>query len=162
VGAKRTFGIMRATIVVAGLVTASLVRAEPADKKVGELTCGVASGFGYIFGSSRKLHCTFRVSGHPDENYEGTLNKFGIDVGYNAGGVVVWSVFSASSDLAAGALSGTYTGATANATVGVGLGANVLVGGSNRAIVLQPFAIGGNKGLDVAAGVGSITIEPAP
>lgn len=161
-GAKKRFGITCAIIAIAGLVTASLVEAEPADNKVGELTCKVASGFGYIFGSSRRLRCTFHATGRPDEIYEGTLNKFGIDVGYNAGGVVGWGVFSASGNLAPAALSGTYIGATANATVGVGLGANVLVGGPDRSIALQPLAIGHNGGLDIAAGIGSITINVAP
>ena len=38
----------------------------------------------------------------------------------------------------------------ASATVGVGLGANVLVGGSGNSIALQPVSIEGTTGLNVA------------
>ena len=58
-----------------------------------------------------------------------------------------------------GALAGAYAGATASATVGVGAGANVLVGGFNRSITLQPVSIEGNTGLNVAAGIGEITLH---
>ena len=62
-------------------------------------------------------------------------------------------------NLAPGALAGSYAGATASATVGVGVGANVLIGGSNRTISLQPVSIEGNTGLNVAAGIGAITLR---
>ena len=158
----KTFRLMLgAAIAVAGLATASAANAAP-GVKVGELTCNVSSGFGFIFGSSKDLHCTYRPSGHPREHYVGTVNKFGVDIGYTEGGILVWGVFAPSSDVAPGALTGTYAGATANATIGVGLGANVLVGGLNKSIALQPLSIEGNKGLNVAAGIGAISLKSAP
>ena len=158
----KTFRLMLgAAIAVAGLATASAANAA-AGVKVGELTCNVSSGFGFIFGSSKDLHCTFRPSGHPREHYVGTVNKFGVDIGYTEGGVLIWGVFAPASEVAPGALTGTYAGATANATIGVGLGANVLVGGLHESIALQPLSIEGNKGLNVAAGIGSITLKYAP
>jgi hypothetical protein len=159
----KTFRLMLgAAIAAAGLATASAANAAPAGIKVGELTCNVSSGFGFIFGSSKDLHCTFRPSGHPREHYIGTVNKYGVDIGYTEGGILVWGVFAPSSDVAPGALSGNYAGATANATIGVGLGANVLIGGLSRSIALQPLSIEGNRGLNVAAGIGSITLRSAP
>lgn len=156
----KKFCIMVAsTVVVAGLGAACGANAAPAGVKVGELTCNVSSGFGFIFGSSKDLHCTYRPSGHPHEHYIGTVKKFGVDIGYTEGGILVWGVFAPTSDLAPGALSGTYAGATANATIGVGLGANVLVGGLKKSIALQPLSIEGNQGLNVAAGIGSITLK---
>lgn len=156
----KKFCIMVAsTVVVAGLGAACGANAAPAGVKVGELTCNVSSGFGFIFGSSKDLHCTYRPSGHPREHYIGTVKKFGVDIGYTEGGILVWGVFAPTSDLAPGALSGTYAGATANATIGVGLGANVLVGGLKKSIALQPLSIEGNQGLNVAAGIGSITLK---
>jgi len=158
----KTFRLMLgAAIAVAGLATASAANAA-AGVKVGELTCNVSSGFGFIFGSSKDLHCTFRPSGRPREHYVGTVNKFGVDIGYTEGGILVWGVFAPASDVAPGVLTGTYAGATADATIGVGLGANVLVGGLNKSIALQPLSIEGNKGLNVAAGIGSITLKSAP
>jgi hypothetical protein len=159
----KTFRLMLgAAIAAAGLATASAANAAPAGIKVGELTCNVSSGFGFIFGSSKDLHCTFRPSGHPREHYIGTVNKYGVDIGYTEGGILVWGVFAPSSDVAPGALSGNYAGATAAATIGVGLGANVLIGGLSRSIALQPLSIEGNQGLNVAAGIGSITLRSAP
>jgi hypothetical protein len=159
----KSFHLMLGTAVaVAGLAIASAADAAPAGVKVGDLTCNVSSGFGFIFGSSKDLHCTYRPSGHPREHYVGTINKFGVDIGYTEGGVLIWGVFAPSSDVGPGALSGTYAGGTASATVGVGVGANALIGGLNKSIALQPLSLEGNKGLNVAAGIGSITLKSAP
>ncbi len=127
--------------------------------RVGTLSCNVAAGWGFVFGSSKSLHCTFTHGGHV-EHYVGTISKFGVDIGYTEGGVLVWAVLAPTTDLAPGALAGSYGGATASATVGVGAGANVLIGGSNHTISLQPVSIEGNTGLNVAAGIGAITLRP--
>src|ERR1700761_6238464 len=135
--------IMGAAVAVGALAFAGSADAAPHGIKVGELTCNVSSGWGFVFGSSKDLHCTYRPSAHPREHYIGTVNKFGVDVGYTEGGILVWGVFAPTSDLAPGALAGNYAGATANATIGVGLGANVLIGGLNKSIALQPLSIEG-------------------
>jgi Protein of unknown function (DUF992) len=130
--------------------------------RVGALTCNVASGWGFVFGSSKTLRCTFAPAPGRSENYAGTINKFGVDIGYTQGGVLVWAVFAPTTNLAPGALNGNYVGATGSATVGVGAGANALVGGSNSTISLQPVSIEGNTGLNVAAGVASISLRYQP
>ena len=127
--------------------------------RVGTLTCHVASGWGFIFGSSKALRCTFAPAPGRAEFYAGTINKFGIDIGYTQGGVLIWAVFAPTADLRPGALNGNYIGATGSATVGVGAGANVLIGGSNSTISLQPLSIEGTTGLNVAAGIGSISLR---
>jgi len=127
--------------------------------RVGTLTCNVASGWGFVFGSSKGLRCTFAPAPGRAEFYAGTINKFGVDIGYTQGGVLVWAVFAPTANLEPGALSGNYVGATGSATVGIGAGANVLVGGSNRTISLQPVSVEGNTGLNVAAGIGSISLR---
>jgi len=137
-------------------------QAAPHGVKVGSLTCDVSSGWGFVFGSSKDLRCTFRPSGHTAEHYTGSISKFGVDIGYTGGEVLVWGVFAPSSDVRAGALQGDYAGASAQATIGVGLGANVLVGGLDKSIALQPLSISGEKGLNVAAGIGSISLKAAP
>jgi hypothetical protein len=130
--------------------------------QVGILTCNVSSGFGFVFGSSRAVNCTFSPTGGPPQHYVGTINKFGVDIGYLQGGVIVWTVFAPTANLVPGALSGTYTGATGSATVGVGVGANVLVGGSGNSIMLQPVSIEGTTGLNVAAGIAEMALTYQP
>ena len=147
----------------AAAIAALLAVANPADAagiKIGVLSCHVSSGWGFIFGSSKDLHCNFAPSGRGyGERYVGTVSKFGVDIGYTSGGVLVWDVFAPASGMKRGALAGSYAGVTGSATVGVGAGANVLVGGFNRSITLQPVSIEGNTGLNVAAGIGAITLH---
>jgi hypothetical protein len=147
------------------LSTAVVLHGTPAlaqgGVRVGTLSCNVAAGWGFVFGSSKALHCVFSHAGGPPERYSGTISKFGVDIGYTQGGALIWGVFAPTANIASGALAGNYGGATASATVGVGAGANVLVGGSNRTISLQPVSIEGNTGLNVAAGIGAITLHYA-
>jgi hypothetical protein len=135
--------------------------ANAAGVKVGLLSCNVSSGWGFIFGSSKDLRCTYRSDNkdRPPVHYRGTIAKFGVDIGYTEGGVILWEVFAPSSNVRAGALQGDYAGATADAAVGVGLGANVLIGGLDRSIALQPLSIEGSEGLNVAAGIGNISLH---
>lgn len=128
---------------------------------VGTLTCNVASGFGFVFGSSRDLNCNFAGPGPRNEHYVGNISKFGVDIGYTQAGVLVWTVFAPAATLAPGALAGSYAGGTASATVGVGVGANALIGGGNS-ITLQPLSIETNQGLNVAAGIAGLTLNPTP
>jgi hypothetical protein len=111
--------------------------ADPAGVDVGILSCHEASGWGFVFGSSRSVHCTFAKGKEHMERYTGHISKFGVDVGYQQAGVLVWTVFAPTSDLRRGALDGHYGGVTAGASVGVGAGANALIGGSNRTITLR-------------------------
>jgi hypothetical protein len=152
-----------AAVAAAAISFAGVANAAPAGVKIGTLACHVSSGWGFIFGSSKDLHCNFAPARPRDgEHYAGTITKFGVDIGYTGGGEIIWEVFAPSSDLRHGALQGNYAGATASATVGVGLGAHVLVGGLDRSIALQPLSIEGNNGLNVAAGIGSIDLKYMP
>lgn len=128
--------------------------------QVGTLTCNVAGGWGFIIGSSRDLACTFS-SPTRLEYYRGTISKFGVDIGYTRGGVLIWTVFSPTAYLRSGDLAGTYGGGTASATIGLGVGANGLIGGNANHIVLQPLSIETNRGLNVAAGIAAMALYPA-
>ena len=150
------------TAVLGALALAAPAQAAEHGVKVGTLTCGVESGWGFVFGSSKDLHCTFRQSHHDPVHYEGSISKFGLDIGYTEGGVLMWGVIAPTSDMRADALNGDYVGVTASATVGVGAGANVLVGGFDRSVDLQPLSVQGNEGLNAAAGIGSITLKYTP
>src|ERR1700739_436363 len=93
--------------------------AAQAGVQVGTLTCNASGAWGFIFGSTRNLACTFSGPGRI-EYYSGQISKFGVDIGYTAGGVLVWTVVAPTVALAPGVLAGTYGGGTASATVGVG------------------------------------------
>jgi hypothetical protein len=156
---------LRIAAVLAATLGLGSVFTGPANAQggvaLGTLTCNVASGWGFIFGSSRGLNCTFGGPGGRYEYYVGNISKFGVDIGYTQGGVLVWTVVAPGANVGPGALAGTYAGGTASATLGVGVGANGLVGGSNNSIALQPLSIEANRGLNVAAGVAGMTLTPA-
>jgi len=148
-----------------GIMAGALALGTPVQAqgvKAGVLTCNVASGFGFIFGSSKSVNCSFSPPGGPPQHYVGSIDKFGVDIGYTAGGVLVWAVLAPTTNPAPGSLAGGYGGATASATAAVGVGANVLVGGSGNSISLQPLSIEGNTGLNVAAGVAALTLTFQP
>ncbi len=156
----KTFGLMLgAAVTVAGLAIASAANAAPAGVKVGTLTCNVAGGMGFVFGSTKDLRCNYEPTKAVVEHYAGTISKWGVDVGYTGKGKLVWAVFAPTSDVHPGAIEGEYAGASAQANVGVGLGANVLLGGLDKSIALQPVSVEGSTGLNVAAGIGSISLK---
>jgi len=126
--------------------------------RAGYLTCHVESGWGFIFGSSRKIKCAYAMQPGYTEYYTGSITKFGADIGYLQSGVILWAVLAPTTNLGQGALAGHYGGATASAAIGVGAGANVLIGGFNSSIALQPVSIEGQNGLNVAAGVVGMTL----
>ena len=68
-------------------------------------------------------------------------------------GNLLWGVIAATDGVQPGALAGTYAGVGADASAGLGLGANVLIGGTGRAFSLQPLSVEGEVGINVAAGV---------
>lgn len=128
--------------------------------KAGFLTCDVSSGWGFVFGSTRDVKCTY-TQNNQTERYVGHIDKYGIDIGYVTGGLVLWAVVAPTTNLGKGALAGSYTGLTGGAAVGVGGNANVLMGGSEKSVSLQPVSIEGTAGLNVAAGVAQIVLESA-
>jgi len=133
--------------------------AQAAGVKVGVLTCNVDSGWGYILGSSKDVRCNFVPNKGFGEHYAGSISKVGVDIGYTKGGVLIWDVVAPSSDMRPGGLEGGYGGVSASATVGAGVGANVLIGGFDKSIALQPVSIEGNTGLNVAAGIGALNLK---
>jgi outer membrane protein OmpA-like peptidoglycan-associated protein len=150
---------MMAAVAVAALTASA--QAGEAGVKVGVLTCEVDSGWGYVLGSSRDIDCVYRPLRGPEDRYRGSISKLGVDIGYTDTGTIIWDVIAPASDMGAGALEGMYGGATANATVLAGVGANVLLGGFERSVALQPISVMGNTGLNVAAGLGALRLRHA-
>ncbi len=124
---------------------------------VGSLSCTVAGGAGFIFGSSKALDCLLARTDGVAEHYQGTVKKFGVDIGFTKEAHIVWLVF-APGNISRGAIAGEYGGVSASAAVGLGVGANVLLGGSDKQITLQPVSVEGSVGLNIAAGVASIEL----
>ena len=138
--------------------------AEPAAAqriRAGLLTCDVSGGIGLVLGSQKQVSCVYNPDfPGPQEAYVGTFTKFGLDIGVTGAGVMVWAVFT-DTTRGPGFLAGDYVGATGEVTVAAGLGANVLVGGSNRTVALQPVSVSGQVGLNLAVGLGDLTLRPA-
>jgi hypothetical protein len=133
------------------------ITASQAAVKTGTLVCNVEAGIGMIVLSKKALACTFKSTSGRREDYLGYISKLGVDIGATSAGTIVWAVFEPSDH--PWALSGNYAGATAEATVVVGLGANVLVGGFDGAVALQPLSVTGQAGLGIAAGIGALTLQ---
>lgn len=134
--------------------------AQASDVEIGRLSCDVAAGVGLILGSSKDVSCKFYRDGKSTESYSGEISKVGLDIGFTESTRIEWLVFAANrTDYNNGALAGTYIGASGEATVGVGLGGNVLVGGFERSYALQPFSIQAQTGLNVAVGLAGLTLR---
>lgn len=154
--------LLKSTLAAFAMLAAtSAAQASPAGVRVGTLACSVESGWGKIIASSRDMNCTFHPINRGVEHYRGTVSRYGVDLGYTARGELIWAVVAPTSDVRPSALEGDYAGASAAATVGIGAGANVLIGGLDRSIALQPLSVEGNTGLAVAAGVGVIRLRSA-
>ena len=158
---------MRRSLFLAGLITASLVASVATSGaqqqrmvRVGVLECRGGASIGFIVGSVTNLGCVLRAEGLPEDRYVATIRKVGVDLGITQETALTWGVFAPVDRLGPGDLSGNYAGAQGSASVGVGLGGNVLVGGSNNSIALQPLSVQGQVGLNVAAGLESLELRP--
>jgi hypothetical protein len=121
-----------------------------------------APSIGLIFGSRQRMACRFQPSGpYPPEAYVGVMNTIGLDVGVTAGGVMGWGVFAPTAGPMYGGLAGTYGGASGSIGLGVGVGANLLFGGTGRSIVLQPLSVEGSVGVNLSVGVSALTLALA-
>jgi hypothetical protein len=158
---------MKKWIISTGAIAlaAALAAATPASAKsgvkIGALNCKVEGGVGLILGSSKGMTCRFRpAGGGRTERYTGRISRLGVDIGFTNKSYMTWAVF-APGKTKRGALAGSYGGASAEATIGVGLGANVLIGGFKKTIALQPLSVQGQEGLNVAAGIAGLRLRYA-
>ena len=148
-----------------GLMGASVELASaqsPQRVQVGVLECRGGASVGFIVGSVTHLGCVFRADSLPEDRYVATIRKVGLDLGITQELALAWGVFAPVARLGPGDLSGNYAGAQGSATLGVGVGGNVLVGGSANSIALQPLSVQGQVGLSVAAGLESLELRAGP
>jgi hypothetical protein len=128
--------------------------------QVGVLECRGGASVGFVVGSVTHLGCVLRVEGLPEDRYVATIRKVGLDLGITEETALAWGVYAPVARLGPGDLAGNYAGAQGSASVGVGVGGNVLVGGSDNSIALQPLSVQGQVGLNVAAGLESLELRP--
>ena len=155
--------ILRTVAIAAAAIGVAFATGAAAQGRVevGLLTCGVKSGGSFIFGSTRELRCNFQTSpGDEGERYEGSIHKYGLDLGFTGHAVLTWTVFAPSRGVPSGVLAGRYYGVAADASAGIGGGANVLAGGSGNTISLQPLSVQGHTGLNAAVGVAEVELHP--
>ena len=159
---------MRRSLILAVVAGVALVASfagvqaqQPMQRvQVGILECRGGASIGFIVGSVTNLGCVLRVDGMPEDRYVATIRKLGIDLGITQESALAWGVFAPVARLGPGDLAGNYAGAQGSAAIGVGAGGNVLVGGSNNSIALQPLSLQGQIGLSVAAGLESLELRP--
>jgi hypothetical protein len=137
----------------------ALAQDQQGRTEIGLLKCETSATIGVIIGSHTKLRCSYTPKGGPVEYYTGTITRVGLDLGVTAKGVMGWSVLAPTQGVPRGALAGKYVGASGDISLGVGGGANVLVGGSHRSFALQPLSLEANVGVNLALGVGGMTLQ---
>lgn len=126
----------------------------------GLLSCMLSPTIGIVFGSLQTMECTYKPIGpYPAEVYSGTFGTLGLDIGVTLTQGLAWQVYSPTVGPLNGALAGTYVGPSAEIGVGVGVGANMLFGGNNRAYALQPVSLSGEVALNVSVGVSTIVLR---
>jgi hypothetical protein len=150
-----------AAIAVATLMAAAPTGAQ-ANVEVGGLTCRSPGGVGFVVGSTLNFQCVFVPSGGGlEHHYVGVVRRIGVDLGVTQNVSLGWAVFAPTGVIHPGDLAGNYGGVQGNASVGVGLGANALVGGSNNSIALQPVSAEAQTGLNVSAGLTDLELQSA-
>jgi hypothetical protein len=154
--------LFAATAFVTALAGLAPAHAQQSRVQAGSLSCDISAGISVIVGSKREIDCVFFPTAPIGvEHYSGTITKLGIDLGVINRGSLVWLVY-APTVLQNGALQGTYGGVAANATLGLGLGANVLIGGFDGSVALQPLSVEGTAGLNIAAGIATMRLRYTP
>jgi len=148
------------TVAVTSLVASIASANAMPPVRAGILQCEGGQNVGYLVGSSTSLQCVFQSEGRRPEPYIATLRRLGLDLGITDQTKLTWAVNAPTTRVGYGDLAGNYGGVGANASVGIGGGGNFLVGGPANAYALQPISLQGQTGLNVAAGVAAIDLEP--
>lgn len=141
------------------LLATTVISSAQVSAEVGVLSCDVSAGIGLIIEQKQKIDCTLSNGNGLNQNYQGSINDYGLELGEVTGGHMTWTVLAMTTTVEPGALAGTYAGAEVDASLGQGAGAQVLVGGSGQAFTLQPLAVETEKGTALSAGVETLTLE---
>lgn len=152
---------LAAAVLSAGALTlfAAPASAQVQRVEAGVLSCRGSASVSFIIGSKRTLDCTFRSRRGPKYTYEGTIRRWGVDLGVTGRNVLVWTVLAPSSGVRSSDLDGSYSGVSGSVALGLGVAGNVLVGGSQKTVALQPLSVEGQTGVNVALGVGNLRLR---
>jgi hypothetical protein len=148
------------TIAIASLVVPIASANALPPVRAGVLQCQGGQNVGFVVGSVTSLECVFQSEGRRPEPYIATVRRYGVDLGFTDQTRFSWAVNAPSASIGRGDLAGNYGGVGANASVGVGFGGNFLVGGPANSYALQPISLQGQTGLNVAAGIADIELQP--
>ena len=153
--------LLLATLALAAMLSLPAAAQTPQSwTQVGSLSCRVDPNIGFIIVGHQPMECLFTPNTQtPPQAYDGAINTVGLNVGISAGGVLGWAVFAPTTGVPAGALAGDYVGVSGDIGIGIGAGANVLLGGSDRTIALQPLSLQGSVALNVVLGVSSLKLR---
>ena len=158
----RTYSTLAALALTAMLIAPAEAQSPPKWTQAGMLRCVVNPSIGFIIAGHQSMECNFTQNApNPPQAYQGALNMVGLNIGISAGGVFGWAVLAPTVGIPAGALAGEYVGASGDIGLGVGVGANVLIGGSARTFALQPVSLEGSVAVNVALGVSALKLRPA-
>ena len=159
--------MLRARLLLALFVLPALIAGPAAAQaprnwtQVGMLTCKLNPSIGFVLAGHQSMECSYVPAPNgPAQAYQGAINTVGVDLGITAGGVLGWAVLAPTSGIPAGALAGEYVGASGDLGIGLGAGANVLIGGSGRTVALQPVSLEGSIAVNVALGVSALKLRP--
>jgi hypothetical protein len=147
-------------IAIAALVASFASAHALPPVRAGILQCQGGQNVGFIVGSVTSFECVFQSEGRRPEPYLATVRRFGLDIGVTEQTRFSWAVNAPTSRVGRGDLAGNYGGVGANASVGVGGGGNFLLGGPGNSYALQPISLQGQTGLNVAAGVAGLELQP--
>jgi hypothetical protein len=127
--------------------------------QAGMLRCNLNPSVGFVLFGHQSMECRFEPVSGAAQAYDGAINTVGLDLGVSGGGRFAWAVFGPAEGIPNGALAGEYVGASGDIGLGVGVGANVLVGGSNRSVALQPVSLEGSVAVDAVAGLSQLKLR---
>ena len=147
-------------IIAAAALVASMAGANAQGVRAGLLHCEGGQNVGFVVGSVTSLECVFQSPGNRPDPYVATVRRIGLDLGVTEQTKFSWAVNAPGGRVGRTGLAGNYGGVGANASVGIGGGGNFLVGGPANSYALQPVSVQGQTGLNVAAGVASLELEP--
>ena len=152
-----------ATLTAAVVLSSLPMSAQARGVEIGWLDCVIQKDGRFLsIKTNHEVQCQYTPHGNLSgaESYIGSIEKFGLDVGGTGYKIMQWRVLAVGGNAyQPGSLSGTYYGASAEATVAMGAGANVLGGGSQDSFLLQPVSVQEQAGLNAAVGVTRFTLS---
>ena len=154
------YRLLKPALLLGILLAGNPAHAQGVSAQQGVLTCRTSPSIGLIVGSTQRIACQFNANSGLSQDYFGRINRIGLDIGITAGGVMVWAVLGTSGAIRPGVLTGRFVGASGEVSLGIGAGANILVGGTAQSVSLQPLSLEGQIGVNLALGVAALTLTP--